>query len=214
VRASAEWAVPLPAGLDPAAAGPLFCGGITVFNPLVQFDVRPTHKVGIVGIGGLGHMAVQFANKWGCEVFAFSSTPGKEAELKGLGAHHVVNSRDDAAMAQLAGVLDFILVTVNVSLNWPAYVNALAPRGRLHFVGAVGEPVALPVFPLLMGQKSMSGSPLGSPVTTARMLEFAARHNIAPVTETFPMSKANDALERVRSGKVRYRAVLANDLSA
>jgi alcohol/geraniol dehydrogenase (NADP+) len=214
VRASEEWAVPLPAGLNPASAGPLFCGGITVFNPLVQFDVRPTHKVGIVGIGGLGHMAVQFANKWGCEVFAFSSTPGKEAELKGLGAHQVVNSRDDAAMAKLAGVLDFILVTVNVSLNWPGYVNALAPRGRLHFVGAVGEPVALPVFPLLMGQKSMGGSPLGSPATTAQMLEFAARHNIAPVTETFPLSKANDAIERVRSGKVRYRAVLANDLSA
>jgi uncharacterized zinc-type alcohol dehydrogenase-like protein len=214
VRASEEWVLPLPAGLDPASAGPLFCGGITVFNPFVQFDVRPTHKVGIVGIGGLGHMAVQFANKWGCEVFAFSSSPGKEAELKGLGAHHVVNSRDDAAMAKLAGALDFILVTVNVSLNWPAYVNALAPRGRLHFVGAVGEPIALPVFPLLTGQKSMGGSPLGSPATTAQMLEFAARHKIAPVIETFPLSKANDAIERVHSGKVRYRAVLANDLSA
>lgn len=214
VRAGAEWVVPLPAGLDPATAGPLFCGGITVFNPLVQFDVRPTDRVGIVGIGGLGHMAVQFANKWGCEVFAFSSSPGKEAELKGLGAHHVVNSRDDAAMAKLAGALDFILVTVNVSLNWPGYLNALAPRGRLHFVGAVGEPVALPVFPMIMAQRSMSGSPLGSPVTTAQMLEFAARHKIAPVTETFPLSKVNDALAHVRAGKVRYRAVLANDLSA
>ena len=144
VRASAEWATPLPAGLDPAKAGPLFCGGITVFNPIVQFDVRPTHRVGVVGIGGLGHMALQFLNKWGCEVFAFSSSAGKTAEAKALGAHQVVNSRDDAAMARLAGVLDFILVTVNVSLNWPAYVNALAPRGRLHLVGAVGEPIPAP----------------------------------------------------------------------
>lgn len=214
VRCHQAWALPLPTALDPAKVGPLFCGGITVFNPLVQFDVRPTHKVGIVGIGGLGHLAVQFANKWGCEVFAFSSSAGKEAEVKKLGAHHVVNSKDDAAMAKLAGVLDFILVTVNVPLNWPAYVNTLAPRGRLHFVGAVGKPVALPVFSLIMAQKSLSGSPLGSPVTTAEMLEFAARHGIAPVTEMFPMTKVNDALAHLRAGKARYRIVLENDLKA
>jgi uncharacterized zinc-type alcohol dehydrogenase-like protein len=208
------WAIPLPAGLDPAKAGPLFCGGITVFNPLVQFDVRPTHRVGVVGIGGLGHMALQFANKWGCEVFAFSSSAGKEAEAKKLGAHHVVNSKDDAAMNKLTGVLDFILVTVNVSLNWPAYLNTLAPRGRLHFVGAVGEPVAMPVFPMIVGQKALSASPLGSPVTTADMLAFAAQHGVAPVTETFPMSKVNDALAHLRAGKARYRLVLENDLGS
>jgi uncharacterized zinc-type alcohol dehydrogenase-like protein len=208
------WAIPLPAGLDPAKAGPLFCGGITVFNPLVQFDVRPTQRVGVVGIGGLGHLALQFANKWGCEVFAFSSSAGKEAEAKKLGAHHVVNSKDDAAMKKLAGVLDFILVTVNVSLNWPVYLETLAPRGRLHFVGAVGEPVALPVFPMIAGQKTMSASPLGSPVTTAEMLAFATRHGVAPVTETFPMTKVNDALAHLRAGKARYRIVLQNDLSA
>jgi uncharacterized zinc-type alcohol dehydrogenase-like protein len=208
------WATPLPSGLDPAKAGPLFCGGITVFNPLVQFDVRPTHKVGVVGIGGLGHLALQFANKWGCEVFAFSSSAGKEAEAKKLGAHHVVNSRDDAAMGKLAGTLDFILVTVNVSLNWPAYLNTLAPRGRLHFVGAVGEPVAMPVFPMIMAQRSLSGSPLGSPATTADMLAFAARHGVAPVTETFPMTKSNEAIVHLRAGKARYRLVLENDLKA
>src|SRR5262245_63545066 len=104
---------------------------------MVQFDVRPTQRVGVVGIGGLGHLALQFANKWGCEVVAFSSSAGKEAEAKRLGAHSVVNSKDDAAMATLAGSLDFILVAVNVPLNWPAYINALGPRGRLHFVGAV-----------------------------------------------------------------------------
>jgi uncharacterized zinc-type alcohol dehydrogenase-like protein len=214
VRASAEWVTKLPAGLDPAKAGPLFCGGITVFNPIVQFDVRPTQRVGVVGIGGLGHMALQFLNKWGCEVFAFSSSAGKADEAKRLGAHHVVNSKDDAAMGKIAGALDFILVTVNVPLNWPAYLNALAPRGRLHFVGAVLEPVAVPAMSLIMAQKSVSGSPLGSPVTVADMLAFAARHNIAPVTETFPLTKVNDALAHLRAGKARYRIVLENDLKA
>jgi alcohol/geraniol dehydrogenase (NADP+) len=214
VRAHRAWVIPLPAAIDPAKAGPLFCGGITVFNPLVQFDVRPTQKVGVVGIGGLGHLAVQFANKWGCEVFAFSSSAGKEAEVKKLGAHHVVNSKDDAAMKKLAGQLDFILVTVNVSLNWPAYVDTLAPRGRLHFVGVVDAPVALPVFPMIAAQRSMGGSPLGSPATTADMLEFCARHGIAPVTETFPMTKVNEAIAHLRAGKARYRIVLENDLKA
>ncbi|QJW95263.1 NADPH-dependent aldehyde reductase Ahr [Frigoriglobus tundricola] len=214
VRAHWAWATPLPDGVDPAKAGPLFCGGITVFNPLVQFDVRPTHRVGVVGIGGLGHLAVQFANKWGCEVVAFSSSAGKSDEAKKLGAHHVVNSKDDAAMAKLTGTLDLILVTVNVPLNWPAYVSALAPRGRLHFVGAVGAPVPVAVFPMIVGQKSLSGSPVGSPATTADMLAFCARHGIAPVTETFPMSKVNDAVAHLRAGKARYRIVLENDLKA
>ena len=214
VRCQAAWAVPLPAGLDPAVTGPLFCGGVTVFNPLVQFDVRPTHRVGVVGIGGLGHMALQFLSKWGCEVTAFSSSAGKTDEAKALGAHHVVNSRDDAAVAKIAGTLDFILVTVNVPLNWPAYIEALAPKGRLHFVGAVLAPVAVPAMAMIMPQKSLSGSPLGSPATTADMLAFCARHGIAPVTETFPLSKVNDALAHVRAGKARYRVVLQNDLTA
>jgi uncharacterized zinc-type alcohol dehydrogenase-like protein len=213
VRASEEWATPLPAGLDPAKAGPMFCGGITVFNPFVQFDVKPTHRVGIVGIGGLGHLALQFANKWGCEVFAFSSTPGKADEAKKLGAHHVVNSKDDKEMAKLAGTLDFILVTVNVPLNWSVYMNALAPRGRLHFVGVVSEPIPVVAFEAIAVQRSLSGSPLGSPATTADMLAFAARHNIAPVTETFPMSKVNEAIDHLRAGKARYRIVLENDFA-
>jgi uncharacterized zinc-type alcohol dehydrogenase-like protein len=211
VRCKQEWAIPLPAGLDPASAGPLFCGGITVFNPIVQFDVRPTHRVGVVGIGGLGHLALQFLNKWGCEVTAFSSSAGKADELKKLGAHQIVNSRDDAAMAKLTGYFDFILVSLNVTLNWPSYINALAPKGRLHLVGAVEEPIPVAAFPMLLGQKALSGSPLGSPATTATMLEFCTRHKIAPVTEYFPMAKVNDALDHLRAGKARYRIVLTND---
>lgn len=177
----------------------------------MQFGVRPTDRVGVVGVGGLGHLAVQFLAKWGCEVFAFTSSEDKKAELLKLGAHHVVNSRDPAQFKALARSLDFILVTVNVPLDWGAYIEMLAPRGRLHFVGAVLEPLNIGVFPLLLGQRSVSASPLGSPATTAQMLDFCARHDVAAVTETFPMSQVNEALAHLESGKARYRIVLQND---
>jgi uncharacterized zinc-type alcohol dehydrogenase-like protein len=211
VRAHWAWAVPLPEGVDAAKAGPLFCGGITVFNPIVQCGVQPTDRVGVVGVGGLGHLAIQFLNKWGCEVTAFSSSASKKEELRRLGAHHVVDSRDPEQLKPLARSLDFILVTVNVHLDWNAYIETLAPRGRLHYVGAVLEPLNVGVFPLLVGQRSISASPLGSPATTAQMLEFCSRHDIAPVVEEFPMSKVNEALAHVESGKARYRVVLKND---
>jgi len=212
VRCKSAWAVPLPDALDPAKSGPLFCGGITVFNPIVQFGVKPTDRVGVIGIGGLGHLALQFLHRWGCEVTAFTSSDSKRDEAIKLGAHHVVNSTKLEQLAALAGSLDFILCTVNVTLDWNAYLATLAPRGRLHIVGAVMEPLGISTWSLLAGQKSVSGSPLGSPATLATMLGFCARHGIAPVTETFPMTKANEALERLRSGKARYRVVLANDL--
>ncbi len=208
VRANWEWAIKLPATLDPASAGPLFCGGITVFSPIIDFGVKPTHRVGVVGIGGLGHLALQFLNKWGCEVTAFSSSESKADEARRLGAHHVVNSRDSQAIGKLAGSLDFILVTANVTLDWGAYLGALAPDGRLHFVGAVLKPVPVPPFSLITGRKSVSGSPLGSPATVATMLEFCARHSIAPVIETFPMAEVNAALDHLRAGKARHRIVL------
>ena len=211
VRSHWAWAIPIPEGVDPVKAGPLFCGGITVFNPIVQFGVKPTDRVGVVGVGGLGHMAIQFLDKWGCDVTAFTSSDDKKKELLQLGADHVVNSRDPAQLKPLARSLDFILVTVNVPLDWPAYIQTLAPRGRLHFVGAVLEPLNIGAFPLIAGQRSVSGSPLGSPATTAQMLGFCAQHGIAPVTETFPMSKVNDAIAHLESGKARYRIVLEND---
>jgi uncharacterized zinc-type alcohol dehydrogenase-like protein len=213
VRCNWEWATPVPAALDPVKVGPMFCGGITVFNPIVQCNVQPTDRVGVIGIGGLGHMALQFLNKWGCEVVAFTSTAAKRDEALKLGAHHTVSSRDSAEMAKLAGSLDFILVTANVTLDWPVILNALKPRGRLHVVGAVLEPIPVAAFALIGGQKSISGSPLGSPSTTSKMLDFCARHDIAPVIEKFPMSKVNDAFEHLRAGKARYRIVLENDLN-
>ncbi|NNC87756.1 MAG: NAD(P)-dependent alcohol dehydrogenase [Akkermansiaceae bacterium] len=207
VRAQSTWATPLPDGIDPAAAGPLFCGGITVFNPIVQTGTAPTDRVAVVGIGGLGHLALQFLRAWGCEVTAFSHSPEKEAEARSMGAHHFVATHDEAGLERLAGSFDLILVTVNVPLNWPLYVNALRPKGRLHLVGAAPE-VSSPVFPLLSGQRSISGSPLGSPATTLDMLEFCARHAIAPMIETFALAEVNAAMEHLRAGKPRYRIVL------
>lgn len=208
VRANGEWAVKLPHALDPDRAGPLFCGGITVFAPIADHGVRPTDRVGVVGIGGLGHLALQFLRAWGCEVTAFSSNPSKADEARKLGAHHVVDSTDSAALRKIAGTLDFILVTANVTLDWDAFLGVLAPDGRLHFVGAVLEPVPVPAFTLIGGRKSVSGSPLGSPATVATMLDFCARHNIAPVTETFAMQDVNAALDHLHQGRARHRIVL------
>ena len=210
VRCQAEWAIPLPDGVDLAKAGPLFCGGITVFNPIVQFDVRPTDRVGVIGIGGLGHLAVQFLSKWGCDVTAFTSTDAKADEAHQLGAHRVVNSRDPGQLEAVAGSFDFILSTVNVDLDWASFLAALGPRGRLHSVGAVPSPIPVPAFGIIPGQKSVSGSPLGSPATVATMLEFCARHGIEAVTEHFPMSEVNEAMDHLRSGNARYRIVLDN----
>lgn len=212
VRCSWDWAIKLPDGIDPAKAGPLFCGGITVFNPFVQMDIKPTDKVGVIGIGGLGHLALQFADKWGCEVTAFTSDLTKEAELRELGADHIVNSRDSEAVAALEGKFAMILSTVNVPLDWEAYFAALAPKGKLHIVGAVLEPIPVVSFNLIMGQKAVTGTATGSPGVVRKMLDFCERHGIETITETFPMSKINDAFDRLKSGKTRYRIVLENDL--
>jgi len=213
VRCHWQWAVKLPDALDLSKAGPLFCGGITVFNPFVQLDIKPTDKVGVIGIGGLGHLALQFADKWGCEVTAFSSDASKTEELKKLGADFVVNSRDKAEIEKLKGKFDMILSTVNVSLDWQSYMDALAPKGNLHIVGATLEPIPVVSFQLIGNQKSISGTATGSPTVVAKMLEFCARHNIETVTENFKMSQINEAFELLENGKPRYRIVLENDFS-
>lgn len=202
--------VEIPAGMDLSKVGPLLCGGITVYNPLVQFDVKPTDKVGVIGIGGLGHLGLQFLNAWGCHVTAFTSSDSKRDEALALGAHATISSRDPKDLEAAAGQFDFIISTVNVKLDWNAYIGTLAPKGRLHFVGATTEPLDIAVFPLLLGQKSVSASPVGSPATIAQMLEFAKRHDIAPQVEMFKMAEINEALKHLEEGKARYRVVLDN----
>ncbi|MBE0470526.1 MAG: NAD(P)-dependent alcohol dehydrogenase [Methyloprofundus sp.] len=213
LRAHWAWVIPLPDKLDAASAGPLLCGGITVFSPLLTFDIKPTHHVGVVGIGGLGHMGLKFAKAWGCEVTAFSSHESKTAEAKSFGAHHVISSRDSTAMAQANSTLDMLIVTVNVALDWASLLQTLKPNGRLHIVGAVLEPMQIAAIDLIFGQKRVSGSPTGSSVDLATMLEFAARHDIRPQVEHFPMSRVNEALAHLASGNARYRIVLDADFA-
>jgi uncharacterized zinc-type alcohol dehydrogenase-like protein len=208
VRCHWVWAVPLPDALSAAESGPLLCGGITVYSPLELLGIRPTDRVGVIGIGGLGHMALKFCHAWGCEVTAFTSSASKEEEARAFGAHRVVSSRDTAAIQALAGTFDLILDTVNATLDWNALLAALAPGGHLHVVGAALEPIPIPAFALISGQKSVSGSPTGSRGSIDTMLAFAARHRIAPQTEHFPMSRVNDAMDHLRAGKARYRIVL------
>jgi len=213
VRAHWVWTMPLPEGLDSRESGPLLCGGITVFAPLRELNISPTARVGVVGIGGLGHMALKFCKAWGCEVTAFTSSDSKAEEARAFGAHHVVSTGDSKAIEKLAGTFDLIIDTVNATLDWNGLLNALAPNGRLHVVGAVPEPIPVPVFTLLMGQKSVSGSPTGSRGAIDSMLNFAARHQVTPQTEHYPMSKVNEAMEHLRAGKARYRIVLDADFS-
>ncbi|HEY2017967.1 MAG TPA: NAD(P)-dependent alcohol dehydrogenase [Bryobacteraceae bacterium] len=212
VRCHWIWATPIPEGVDLAKAGPLLCGGITVFNPLIQCGVLPTARVGVIGIGGLGHLALQFFNKWGCDVTAFTSSANKADEARSMGAHHVVDTHSKEQVAKIAGAFDLILSTVSADLDWSGYISALAPKGHLHIVGAVPSPIPISAADLFLQQRSVGGTPSGAPATVIAMLDFCARHGIAPITEEFPMSQANEALARLASGKARYRIVLKNDL--
>ncbi|QDT02274.1 Aldehyde reductase Ahr [Rubripirellula lacrimiformis] len=210
MRAHWAWTIPLPEGLNFADAGPLLCGGITVFNPIAAY-ATPQSRVGVVGIGGLGHLAIKFAAAYGCEVTAFTSSQDKFDEAREFGAHHVVSSRDSDAIMELEKTLDLLIIAVNVSLDWDAYIASLAPNGRMHVVGAVLEPIPVSIFSLITRQGSIGASPTGSPVGITEMMDFAARHDIAPKTEHFPMSKINEAFQHVADGKARYRVVLDAD---
>lgn len=208
VRARAASVFKLPDSVNAQTAGPLMCGGVTVFSPFVQFGISPTARVGVIGIGGLGHMAVKFARAWGCHVTAFTSNDAKSDEALGMGAHEVLNSRDATAIKGAARRFDLLLSTVNVSLDWSSYIGTLAPRGRLHVLGAVMEPLAIMTTSLMIQHRSVSSSPAGSPSDIVKMLDFAGRHAITPITEHFPMERVNDAIAHLRSGKARYRVVL------
>jgi alcohol/geraniol dehydrogenase (NADP+) len=212
VRCHWSFALRLPATLKLETSGPLFCAGITVFNAMVQFGVKPPHRVGVIGIGGLGHLALQFLNKWGCEVHAFTSSGAKRDEVQRLGAHQVVDSRDTVAMTKTSSSLDLIVSIVDVPVDWTAILNSLRPKGRLVILGIPLEPIPVAVAQLLPQQRAVAGTTGGSLSTLTAMLDFCARHDIAPITQVFPLSRVNDALNHLRSGKARYRIVLKNDL--
>jgi alcohol/geraniol dehydrogenase (NADP+) len=210
IRVNARFAIPVPTVLDSENVAPLLCAGIAVYGPLKNYGVRPSSRVGIIGIGGLGHLGVQFAKAFGAEVTAFSTSKDKEAEAKKLGAHHFVNTRDTGALKKVAGSFDLLLSTVTADQDWAAYVGALRPKGMMCVLGASPSPMQIPAFSLIFGQKNVSGSAVGSPRDLYEMLDVAARHNVKAITERFAMSKANEAVARVKKYQVRYRAVLAN----
>ena len=210
IRVNGRFAVAVPEVLESENVAPLLCGGITVYNPLRDHEVRPSSRVGVIGIGGLGHLGLQFARAFGAEVTAFSTSKDKEAEARRLGAQHFINTRDTSALKKVAGSFDFLLSTVSADGDWQGYVHALRPQGTLCFVGVPPSPASLQVFSLIGGQRSVAGSATGSPTDLQEMLDVAARHGVKAITERFAMAKANDAVARVKKNQVRYRAVLVN----
>ena len=185
----------------------MFCGGATVWTPIRKF-ASPSDRVGVVGIGGLGHLALKFARSRGCHVTAFTSRESKRAEAEGFGAHEVVIGSDAEAIAARAGTLDLSITTTDTSIDWDAYIGMAAPHGRIHVVGAVMEPIPAGAFSLIMQERSISGSPVASPSDTRSMVDFAGRHGIAPKTEHFPIESINEAFDHLFAGNARYRPIL------
>ena len=210
IRVNAKFAIAIPAAVESENAAPLLCAGITVYSPIRNYGVRPSSRVAVVGIGGLGHLGLQFARAFGAEVTALSTSADKEAEAKRIGAHHFVNTRETAEMKKIAGSFDFVLSSVSADQDWQALVNILRPKGTLCIVGVPPSPIALQAFPIISGQKAVTGGNTGSPRDLHEMLDVAARHGVKALTERFKMADANEAIARVKKSKVRYRAVLAN----
>lgn len=208
VRVNSRFAIPIPEALDSASAAPLLCAGVTVYSPLRSHGARPASRVGVIGIGGLGHLAIQFARAFGSEVIAFSSSKEKEAEALSLGAHAFVNTRETSAIKKYARSVDLILSTVSGDQELRHFIDALRPKGTLVVLGAGPAPLQIPGASLIGGELCIAGSNIGSPRDLREMLTVAARHNIQAVTERFPMRDANTAVTRVKKNQVRYRAVL------
>jgi len=203
-----HFAYAIPDAIACEHAGPLMCAGTTVFAPLLRHNVKPTDRVAVVGIGGLGHLAIQFMAKWGCEVTAISSTSKSEDLALALGAHHFIHAGDPDALARQADSFDFILSTASGDLPWDDYVHALKPQARLCIVGVPTKAISLEPFGLLTREKLIAGGIPASPVETRLMLDFAARHGIKPIVETFSIGQIDQAIDHVRQGKARFRAVL------
>lgn len=203
-----EFVLNVPEGLDPARAAPLLCAGITVYSPLRTWNVGPGSRVGVVGIGGLGHLAVRLAAGLGAEVTVITRSAAKAEEAHQLGAEHVLLSTSDEAMQQAASSFDVIIDTVPTRHDVSPYVQLLDVEGALVIVGALGNMEAFSSLPLIMGRRRITGSPSGGIAETQEMLDFCARKNIHPDCETINMQQINDAFKRMERGDVKYRFVI------
>jgi uncharacterized zinc-type alcohol dehydrogenase-like protein len=195
----------VPENLDPAGVAPLLCAGITTYSPLRHWKVGPGKKVGIVGLGGLGHMGVKFAHAFGAHVVVFTTSPGKKDDALRLGADEVVVSTNPDEMQKHAGTFDFILDAVSAEHDLNAYINLLKIDGNLTMVGAPEKPLRIAVFPLLFGRRSVSGSPIGGLPETQEMLDFCGEHGITADVEVIPVQQVNEAYERLLKSDVKYR---------
>jgi uncharacterized zinc-type alcohol dehydrogenase-like protein len=195
----------VPAGLDHAGAAPLLCAGITTYSPMKHWGVTTGRKVGVVGLGGLGHMGVKFARALGAHVVVFTTSPGKKEDALRLGAHEVVLSKHANEMAKHAGSFDFILDAVSADHDVNAYLNLLRRDGNLTLVGAPEKPFPVSAFGLIMGRRSLSGSPIGGIAETQEMLDFCGEHKITADVEVIPIQKINEAYERLLKSDVKYR---------
>ena len=195
----------MPGNLDLAGVAPLLCAGITTYSPLRHWNAGPGKKVGIVGLGGLGHMGVKFAHAMGAHVVVFTTTPGKKEDALRLGADEVVVSTNPDEMAKHAGTFHFILDCVSAKHDVSEYLNLLRRDGNLTFVGAPPEALDLPVFSLIMGRRSVSGSPIGGIAETQEMLDFCGTHGITSDVEVIGVDKINEAYERLLKSNVKYR---------
>ena len=198
----------VPQNLDLAAVAPLLCAGITTYSPLRHWKVGPGQKVGIVGLGGLGHMGVKFARAFGAHVVVFTTSAGKTEDALRLGAHEVVISRDAEAMAKHAGTFNFILDCVSAQHDINAYLDLLAVDGNITLVGAPDKPLPVASFALIMGRKSLSGSLIGGLAETQEMLDFCGQHDITSDIEMIRMDQINEAYERMLKSDVKYRFVI------
>src|SRR5579859_104286 len=195
----------VPTTLDPAGAAPLLCAGITTFSPMHHWGVTKGKKVGVVGLGGLGHMAVKFAHALGAHVVVFTTSPKKKEDALRLGADEVVVSRNPDEMQKHTGSFDFILDAVSADHDINAYINLLRRDGNITLVGAPEKPLAVSAFGLIMGRRSLSGSPIGGIAETQQMLDFCGQHNLTADVEVIPIQKVNEAYERLLKSDVKYR---------
>jgi alcohol dehydrogenase (NADP+) len=195
----------IPSNLNLAGVAPLLCAGITTYSPLRHWDVTKGKKVGVVGLGGLGHMGVKFARAFGAHVVVFTTSQGKTEDALRLGAHEVVLSRKADEMKKHAASFDFILDAVAAPHDINAYINLLARDGNITMVGAPEKPLPVSVFGLILGRRSFSGSPIGGIAETQEMLDFCGEHNITADVEVIPIQKINEAYERMVKSDVKYR---------